>query len=123
MELLDYACTAGRWFSMSMVPRRTDWVVLNNNRKTTALSYMDQVVNLFVIGKIQSMVIYVGRAPDNPTVRLALELMREIDRAAHLDLLRLVHHHGAGQNLSTMRTTTDGGEQGRAVRASLRRRG
>ncbi len=114
-QLQDYACTAGAWFSISMVPRKTDWIVMNNDRKVTALSYMDQPLSLWMVGPLQSLHIYIGAVSANPTLRLAVDFMRNVDRIAHADILRLVHRTAIPSASEPMRMWSPGGAEGSVV--------
>lgn len=91
--------------------------MLNGDRKTTALSYMDEPLNLWVVGTMQSLNIYIGAAAANPTVRLAVDYAHDVDRAAHADLLRLVHRNVVTTGSDPMRMWTAGGAKGGAVSA------
>ncbi|OJT12391.1 hypothetical protein TRAPUB_11060 [Trametes pubescens] len=114
-HLSDYACTTNCWFSISMVPRKTDWAVIGGDPKTTALAYMDKAMNLWVVGRVQTLNVYIGSLDGNPTVRLAVELLRDIDEVAHADILRLVRRDTMPRAGSTMRMVSAGGPEGHAM--------
>lgn len=104
-----------------MIPRRTDWVVLDGDRTKTALSYMDHAINIWVNGTMKSVTVYIGDAEENSTVRLALLLLRDIDCVAQVDLLKLVHQDYSLPPTSIIRMVSPGGEAGRPVRHFVER--
>ncbi|KAL1944331.1 hypothetical protein VTO73DRAFT_3516 [Trametes versicolor] len=101
-----YACTTGPWFAVSMVPMRTAWEVINNNHKTTVLSFLGKPLTVWIVGELQSIVVYVGSVAANPVMRLALRLLADVDRISLADIERLVHRQHATPQSDTFRALT-----------------
>lgn len=111
-----YACTTGPWFAIAMIPRRTDWEVVYDDRRTTALSYMGKPLLVWVVGDLQSVNAYVGVTEGSPVLRLCLQVKHTPDQMALNDIERIVHPRLSANLPTVFRAVSPEGVRGLEVR-------
>lgn len=79
------------------------------------LSFLGKPLTVWIVGELQSIVVYVGSVAANPVMRLALRLLADVDRISLADLERLVHRQHVTPQSDTFRAVSEGGPEGRQV--------
>lgn len=92
---------------------------MDNNHRTTTLSYMGKPITVWIVGLLESLNVYVGKQKDNPTVRMCVRLLSNVDRLALADMERMVHRDHTTPPHQLFRAVSPGGERGRQVCAAV----
>ncbi len=97
-------------YALSRVPRDCTWPVGSGSSK---LALKGVPVTVIVVGTVRSFSLEVDADADECNATVSLDLLRDVDRAAHTRL-QTAHHHASGTRLhlsEPTKTDTDTGQE------------